>query len=82
MAPLRNLKDIAADARHIVAEIDRFEPLVEEYLQVSGMSQTRFGALSSYGIDFIRLMRRKRGFSVATVRKVLSFMGQPPSPTP
>lgn len=70
------LSNIADEAAKVLASIEKFKPLVENYLIASEKAPTALGieALGSGHGNFVTHMRGGRDFRLSTVEKVLSHI--------
>lgn len=69
-------------AKALKEGLEGFPALVEQHLEASGLSQTRY-SLEAYGsVDFVRLLRAGRNFRLDTLVKVASYMAREEIPSP
>jgi hypothetical protein len=76
--PDPELEHLKAEATDLVVLLDRFPAFIEKFLKITGRRETAFGKESTYGVDFVRLVRGGRDFRVSTIRKVADLISKEP----
>lgn len=71
MDAMAGLKREAAAAADV---LQRFNSMVDQYLELTGRSQTEFGEAAVGSADFVRHVRGGRDFRLSTVLRCLDHM--------